>query len=320
MPRVVHSHFSGRGAQFIAAPKCQIASHCLHDGILLSYLPVSKKRYPLRVARGAHGIRAQDLRTLARTVWWARRWIASLEAMRLGPRFGRGRQYAVAGQVTELVLEGPHVEATVVGSREAPYRLTLDFTTPDSAARERIAAAIAAEPMMLGRLLTDDLPTEIESLFRTEGIPLFPQAEPLVWSPTKSVYDVKMHCSCPDWARPCKHLVAVMLLLGEEIAQRPTTLLSLRGIEVEDLVLKIEDLRLKIKSSTPQSPILNPQSSIFNLQSSISNHQSSILKRLGPIPFWRGTVRCVDSLARIYGRCQPVAADASAGKSIDLRG
>ncbi len=264
---------------------------------------------------------------LARTVWWARRWIASLEAMRLGPRFGRGRQYAVAGQVTELVLEGPHVEATVVGSREAPYRLTLDFTTPDSAARERIAAAIAAEPMMLGRLLTDDLPTEIESLFRTEGIPLFPQAEPLVWSPTKSVYDVKMHCSCPDWARPCKHLVAVMLLLGEEIAQRPTTLLSLRGIEVEDLVLKIEDLRLKIKSSTPQSPILNPQSSIFNLQSSIfnlqssiSNHQSSILKRLGPIPFWRGTVRCVDSLARIYGRCQPVAADASAGKSIDLRG
>jgi uncharacterized Zn finger protein len=272
----------------------------------------------LRVTRSAFGIRAQDLRTLARTVWWARRWIASLEAMRLGPRFGRGRQYAVAGQVTELVLEGPHVEATVVGSREDPYRLTLDFTTPDSTAREGIAAAIAAEPMTLGRLLTDDLPTEIESLFRAEGIPLFPQAEPLAVRgvldvPAKPVYDVKMHCSCPDWARPCKHLVAVMLLLGEEIAQRPTTLLSLRGIEVEDLAVKIE-------SSTPQSSSANPQAPILNLQSSISNPQSSILKRLGPIPFWRGTVRCVDSLARIYGRCQPVAADASAGKSIDLRG
>ena len=251
---------------------------------------MSKKRYPLRVARGAHGIRAQDLRTLARTVWWARRWIASLEAMRLGPRFGRGRQYAVAGQVTELVLEGPHVEATVVGSREDPYRLTLDFTTPDSTARERLANVITAEPMTLGRLLTDDLPTEIESLFRAEGIPLFPQAEPLAVRgvldvPAKPVYDVKMHCSCPDWARPCKHLVAVMLLLGEEIAQRPSTLLSLRGIEVEH------------HSTT-----------------------APFLKRLGPIPFWRGTVRCVDSLARVYGRCQPVAADASAGKSIDLRG
>ena len=78
---------------------------------------MSHKRYPLRVARGAHGIRAQDLRTLARKDWWARRWIASLEAMRLGPRFGRGRQYATDGQVTELMLDGPHVEATVVGSR-----------------------------------------------------------------------------------------------------------------------------------------------------------------------------------------------------------
>ena len=312
---------------------------------------MSKKRYPLRVARGAHGIRAQDLRTLARTVWWARRWIASLEAMRLGPRFGRGRQYAVAGQVTELVLEGPHVEATVVGSREAPYRLTLDFTTPDSAAHERIAAAIAAEPMTLGRLLTDDLPTEIESLFRAEGIPLFPQAEPLsmgnggiarntgttgvspvalasplsangtgkmpvlpvACAPKKPVYDVKMHCSCPDWARPCKHLVAVMLLLGEEIAQRPTTLLSLRGIEVEDLVIEGNYDRRQ----TTDGCCLSPQGTTATQHHSTT---APFLKRLGPIPFWRGTVRCVDSLARIYGRCQPVAADASAGKSIDLRG
>ena len=279
---------------------------------------MSKKRYPLRVARGAHGIRAQDLRTLARTVWWARRWIASLEAMRLGPRFGRGRQYAVAGQVTELVLEGPHVEATVVGSREDPYRLTLDFTTPDSTARERLANVITAEPMTLGRLLTDDLPTEIESLFRAEGIPLFPQAEPLAVRgvldvPAKPVYDVKMHCSCPDWARPCKHLVAVMLLLGEEIAQRPSTLLSLRGIEVEDLVIEGNN----DGQQTADGCCLSPQGT------KAPQHHSTtapFLKRLGPIPFWRGTVRCVDSLARVYGRCQPVAADASAGKSIDLRG
>ena len=203
---------------------------------------MSRKRYPLRVARGAHGIRAQDLRTLACKDWWARRWIAALEAMRLGPRFGRGRQYATAGQVTELVLDGPHVEATVVGSREDPYRLTLDFTAATGEAQKRIAAAIATEPMLLGRLLTDDIPTEIETFFRTEGLPLFPQAAPLAGHgvldapPTKPVYDVKMHCSCPDWSRPCKHLVAVMLLLGEEVAQRPSTLLSLRGIDLEDLL------------------------------------------------------------------------------------
>ena len=49
------------------------------------------------------------------------------------------------------------------------------------------------------------------------------------------------------------------------------------------------------------------------------SHNLSILRRLGPIPFWRGTARCVDALTRIYSRCQPVAADAANGKSIDLR-
>ena len=294
---------------------------------------MSKKRYPLRVTRGAYGIRAQDLRTLARTAWWARRWIASLEAMRLGPRFGRGRQYAVSGQVTELTMEGPHVEATVVGSREDPYRLTLDFTTPDAAARDRIAEAIAGEPMILGRLLTDDMPTEIESMFRTEGYPLFPQAAPLSMqaqapretgkaAAKKPVYDVKMHCSCPDWARPCKHLVATLLLLGEEVAQRPATLLSLRGIDVEDLADRWQNS--KGPSPVPRPQALNSQLPALNSspspQLSTLNSQLSTLKRLGPIPFWRGTARCVESLTRIYGRCQPVAADAAAGKSIDLRG
>ena len=295
---------------------------------------MSRKRYPLRVTRGAHGIRAQDLRTLARKDWWARRWIASLEAMRLGPRFGRGRQYATDGQVTELVLDGPHVEATVVGSREAPYRLTLDFTAATGEAQKRIASAIAAEPMLLGRLLTDDLPTEIETFFRAEGLPLFPQAAPLTGkaampaahltgkaailaAPVKPVYDVKMHCSCPDWSRPCKHLVAVMLLLGEEVAQRPSTLLSLRGVDIEDLRLMIEESSAPpppSSLSTLNSSLSPPPSSLFTLPSSLST-----LRRLGPIPFWRGTARCVDALTRIYSRCQPIAADAANGKSIDLR-
>ena len=40
---------------------------------------MGSKHYPLRVTRSAFGIRAQDLRTLARGTWWARRWIAALE-------------------------------------------------------------------------------------------------------------------------------------------------------------------------------------------------------------------------------------------------
>lgn len=35
--------------------------------------------------------------------------------------------------------------------------------------------------------------------------------------------------------------------------------------------------------------------------------ETPILKRLGPVPFWRGTVRCLDELQRIYNRAAEAA-------------
>ena len=36
--------------------------------------------------------------------------------------------------------------------------------------------------------------------------------------------------------------------------------------------------------------------------------ESPVLKRLGPVPFWRGTVKCLDELQRIYKRAAAAAA------------
>lgn len=271
-------------------------------------MPSARKVYPVRIARTAHGIRAQDLRTLVRTAWWARRWIASLEAMRLGPRLGRGRQYAAAGQVTDLVRTGSRVEAAVTGSRAEPYRVSLDFT---ATADDRAAAALRAEPMLLARLLTGDLPMEAEEILRASGVPLFPRAEPIGKTPEgRPLYDVRMHCSCPDWARPCKHLVAVLLLLGEEIARRPATLLALRGVDVDALAppdAAREDRPCEAFGGDDAPP------------AGASADPAPLLRRLGPVPFWRGEARCLDALAKIYGRVRPVAAEAAQGRSVDLR-
>ena len=270
---------------------------------------MGSRHYPLRVTRSAFGIRAQDLRTLARGTWWARRWIAALEAMRLGARFGRGRQYAVSGQVTDLVAEGSHVSATVVGSRPKPYRVTLDFTAAEGPAQERIAESIRSQPMTLGRLLAGDLPVEVGELFRAEGVPLFPQTEPtgrtLEGKPT---WDVTMRCSCPDWARPCKHMVAVLLLLGEEVARRPATLLALRGVDVEDLV----------PPDAPEGPEC-PQGISGWRASAPANGGALLVRRLGAVPYWRGTARCIESLEKMQSRAGVVAREISSGKSVDLR-
>lgn len=191
---------------------------------------MSKKHYPVRIPRYAAGIRAQESRSGGARTWWARRWLEVLERMGLGARLGRGKHYAVSGQVTGMRIEGPHVEAQVVGTRENPYRVTIDFRVPEGAAREAIVSRIKGEPMIAARLIADDMPTEVEQAFRDCGLDFFPGGKL-----APGVYDMTTACSCPDYANPCKHVSAVLLILGEEIARRPMTLLELRGIAEEDL-------------------------------------------------------------------------------------
>ena len=191
---------------------------------------MGKKRYPVRIPRYATGIRAQESRTGSGRSWWAKEWTRHLEAMGLKGRLGRGKNYALSGQVISMDIEGSRVVAKVQGSRENPYAVTIDFRVPESVARTRLVKAIRGEPMLVARLLADDLPTEIGLLFRMEGYDLFPGGK---LAPGK--YDMTTKCSCPDYANPCKHTAAALLILGEEIARRPMTLLELRGISMEDL-------------------------------------------------------------------------------------
>ena len=48
--------------------------------------------------------------------------------------------------------------------------------------------------------------------------------------------------------------------------------------------------------------------------------ESPVLKRLGPVPFWRGESRCLDSLEAIYRRAAEKAQKALAKKDVRQRG
>ena len=191
---------------------------------------MSKKAYPVRIPRYAAGIRAQESRSGGGRTWWSRRWTEVLERMGLGARLGRGKHYALSGQVTSVRLEGPHVEAYVVGTRETPYNVTVDFRVPAGDVRDELVSRLKSEPMVVARLLADDMPMEAEQAFRDSGFDFFPGGKL-----APGVYDMTTACTCPDYANPCKHVTAVLLILGEEIARRPMTLLELRGISEEEL-------------------------------------------------------------------------------------
>ena len=52
--------------------------------------------------------------------------------------------------------------------------------------------------------------------------------------PTPS--EIKMTCSCPDWAGLCKHLAAVLYGVGSRLDHQPELLFVLRGVEVAELI------------------------------------------------------------------------------------
>jgi len=191
---------------------------------------MSKKSYPVRIPRYASGIRAQESRCGSGRSWWAREWARRLEAMGLRGRLGRGKNYALSGQVISMAIEGNLVRASVQGTRPDPYEVTISFRQPDGAAHARLCAEIRREPMLVARLLADDLPMEINEIFSEESMDLFPGGK---LGPGR--YDMTTACSCPDYANPCKHSAAALLILGEEIARRPAMLLELRGIALEEL-------------------------------------------------------------------------------------
>jgi len=46
--------------------------------------------------------------------------------------------------------------------------------------------------------------------------------------------------------------------------------------------------------------------------------ESPVLRRLGPVPFWRGAVKCLDELQRIYRKAAE-AAERKLGRSGEVQ-
>jgi uncharacterized Zn finger protein len=172
------------------------------------------------------GLRARSARGDIGTTWWSRRFVDVLESFALGTRLTRGRSYARRGQVLSLAVEPGVVTASVQGSRAEPYAVRVAFARLPAATWTRIEEALAAQALYSAQLLAGEMPPEIEDVFAGAGAPLFP----------RSVADLTMSCSCPDWSVPCKHLAATFYLLAESFDEDPFQILRWRGRDRADLL------------------------------------------------------------------------------------
>ncbi|HLP16553.1 MAG TPA: SWIM zinc finger family protein, partial [Bacteroidota bacterium] len=284
---------------------------------------------PTRRIRVEGGIKAQS--KLIGTRWWAKRWIDVLESFEIGARLSRGKSYARSGQVTAIEIHKGGVTAHVQGSRRTPYSVTIDLAVLTAAKWKTIASALKANTLLASKLLAGEMPEEIEAVFATANIPLFPREH----------RDLKTDCSCPDWSNPCKHIAAVYFLLGEEFDRDPFMLFRLRGIEREELlgmlgtvssdpvqaslsgnkgpnVIKRSSIHKSRRSadSTPDADIhpiteklpkdvlqfwhMGDLSQSSPGEMIIPALSAAVVKRLGPFPFWRGDRTLLETVESLY--------------------
>lgn len=268
---------------------------------------MSKKRKRIFVARVPRsvqgGIRAQLKRSQTPRKWWARKWVAYMEELAMGARLGRGRNYAASGQVFDIDVGPGFVEAKVQGGEDKPYLCRLECETVPDEEKARLVGDLKNRPMLLAQLLVRNLPESVETLFRKAGCPLLPTVE----------RGFLPQCSCPDWSHFCKHVAAVLFLLGEAFEQNPMLLLQMRGIGEEELfgppgpgTTPAARCAPK-KSASPDFWGNNAPGKIdYGPVPEKEGEGAPLVKRLGSLPFWRGESRFVETL----GQCGHRAAEA----------
>jgi uncharacterized Zn finger protein len=175
--------------------------------------------------------------------WWGEQWLNSLSNIDYSNRLPRGATYARKGAVEKITVKGNHISAKVAGSRSRPYKVDIilpPFFNPELGA---FINEITKRPVIISKLLNRELDPEILALAEQFDLKVFPKQ----WS------DLKMQCSCPDWAVPCKHIASVIYKTSAEIDNNPFLAFSLHNV---DLLNELNKLGIVIKKKNIEIPKL----------------------------------------------------------------
>ena len=176
--------------------------------------------------------------------WWGEQWLGALKNIDFSNRLPRGASYARNGMVQEIKFLGNIISAKVKGSRRTPYSETIKLPEFSSKDIDKLIKLILEQPVVLSKLFNRQLDESLAKMAEEAGMPLFPKQ----WK------DLKMNCSCPDWAVPCKHLAAVIYKTSMEIDNNPFLVFSLHGV---DLMAELEKRGITAADSTEMMEVEN---------------------------------------------------------------
>ncbi len=162
-------------------------------------------------------------RKIART-FWGEAWCSHLEQFSdFENRLPRGRTYVRNGSVCHLEIRQGEVRAMVSGSEL--YNVTISIRKLPSKKWQDVKGRCAGRIGSLLELLQGRLSKGVMEVVTDPQTGLFPLPK-----------EIKLACSCPDWAVMCKHVAAVLYGVGARLDQEPALLFLLRGVNEEELI------------------------------------------------------------------------------------
>lgn len=165
-------------------------------------------------------------------------------------RMRRGRTLAHNGSIVRLrVVEGS-VEARVLSSSRS--RQTYQVTVPCPAwwapMADEVATWFVHRPDWFAAWLAGEWPEDLLGMMTAAGYPAAPSEPWPLWLYASA-------CTCPDWGFPCKHVLAVVVRMAEDIERDPPMALEYAGIPREVWLAQVHRAwRTQLQEEHPQRP------------------------------------------------------------------
>lgn len=216
-----------------------------------AYVPVAQRRAnAARAAKQLAKKRGRELQPIAldgrkiANTFWGKAWCESLENHSdFENRLPRGRTYVRNGSVIDLDIKQGCIDALVSGSELYTVRIDINRLEPAhwNDLKSECSESIDSLLDLLGGKFSDGVMRRLSHPERG----LFPQPK-----------EIKMSCSCPDWAVLCKHVAAVLYGVGARLDREPQLLFVLRGVDHSELVIQaVSDDNLDAALSAPAGPL-----------------------------------------------------------------
>jgi uncharacterized Zn finger protein len=162
-------------------------------------------------------------RTIAHS-FWGKAWCENLESYSdYANRLPRGRTYVRNGSVVDLQIQAGKITALVMGT--SLYKIVIDISPVSATHWRSFKGRCAGQIGSLVELLQGRLSQAVMNMVTAHDGGLFPKPR-----------EIKLSCSCPDWAGMCKHVAAVLYGVGARLDQQPELLFVLRKVDHLQLI------------------------------------------------------------------------------------